>query len=324
LSSVTLLDVGHGNCAIVQDNGKVAVIDSPRGGLLLNTLEDFGIDTVSVAIISHADADHLGGILSLLTSERIKVNRIYVNPDSQKGSKLWKAFRIAVAVAETKGSCQVLTSLSSTMPGRIDLIDTTIAVVAPSAALALTGVGGTTPQEKPVTANTLSAVLRIDKGNGDGVLLAGDLDQVGLDCAIEAGADMSARVLVFPHHGGVPGTGDARAFTMKLLSAVKPEVLFFSNGRGRHDNPRPEIIEKARELSCTVACSQLSERCNSQTIQAEAYLEPIRAQGMAAGASCAGSITLNLDDGARRLAEADTRHLEFITTEVATPMCLKP
>src|SRR3546814_16358791 len=65
------------------------------------------------------------------------------------------------------------------MPGTIELGGATITVVSPSAALALTGVGGRTRDDKEVTANTLSGVLRIDVGGrGMGVLLAGDMDDI--------------------------------------------------------------------------------------------------------------------------------------------------
>lgn len=320
MSSVTLLDVGHGNCAIVKDGDKTAVIDSPTGALLLDTLEDMAIDTISVAIVSHSDKDHIAGILSLLTSDRVRVERVYVNPDGQKRTKVWEAFRIAAHYAEKKGTCEILTSLSSTTPGMIPVGDVTIAVVAPSAALALTGVGGLTPEKRPVTANTLSAVLRIEK-DGDGVLLAADMDDTSLDNAIDLGANMSAKVLVFPHHGGLPGTGDPSAFAIKLLEVVQPSAVIFSNGRGRHDNPRPEIVGSIRDKGCTIACTQLSERCHAQAVIETAHLGSIRAQGRGFGTCCAGSVTLTLDGGAARSAEDEKRHQQFVETKVATPMC---
>jgi hypothetical protein len=208
------------------------------------------------------------------------------------------------------------------MPGVIELGDGTITVVSPSAALALSGVGGKTLSAQTVTANTLSGVLRVDSGTGgNGVLLAGDMDETSLDNAIAAGAELSANVLVFPHHGGLPGNADATAFAVKLLNAVKPQSVIFSNGRGRHDNPRPEIVGPARERGCAIACTQLSERCQATTVDATDHLEPIRAHGRPAGACCAGSITLTLGPTAVRIPGADERHQSFITEQVATPMC---
>jgi len=322
MTGITLLDVGHGNCTIVHAGTATVVIDSPTGALLLGTLEDMRIDRIAAAIISHADKDHIAGIIPLLTSNSVQVDRIYVNPDSERRTKIWRAFRAAVSVAERKGSCEVVTSLSTTMPGTIKLGETAITVVSPSAALALTGVGGETTGGKVVTANTLSGVLRIDKGSGgNGVLLAGDMDEISLDDAIAAGAELSASVLVFPHHGGLPGSAEPSAFAIKLLDAVKPRSVIFSNGRGRHDNPRPEIVGPACERGCAIACTQLSERCQATTVGVTDHLEPIRAHGRPTSACCAGSITLTLGPVAVRVPGADDRHQSFITSEVATPMC---
>jgi beta-lactamase superfamily II metal-dependent hydrolase len=322
MTTVTLLDVGHGNCTIVCAGTATVVIDSPTEGLLLHTLEDMKINRIAAAIISHADKDHIAGIIPLLTSNTVQVERVYVNPDGQKRTKIWHAFRVAVAEAELKGSCEVVTSLSTTTPGIIEVGEATITVVSPSAALALTGVGGETPGGQTVTANTLSGVLRVDsRGAGNGVLLAGDMDEISLDYAIAAGAKLSANVLVFPHHGGLPGSADPTAFAMKLLDAVKPQSVIFSNARGRYDNPRPEIVGPARERGCAIACTQLSERCHANTVDAADHLEPIRAHGKHAGACCAGSVTLTLGPTAVRVPGADERHQRFITDKVATPMC---
>src|SRR3546814_6884464 len=163
MNKVVLLDVGHGNCSIVHSAEMTAVIDCPIGSLLLDTLHDMEITIVSAAFISHADKDHIAGILSLLTSDRVHVQRVYVNPDSQRRTRIWNDFRVAVAVAERNGGCEVITSLSTTMPGTIELGGATITVVSPSAALALTGVGGRTRDDKEVTANTLSGVLRSEE-----------------------------------------------------------------------------------------------------------------------------------------------------------------
>src|SRR3546814_6314692 len=98
MNKVGLLDVGHGNCSIVHYAEMTAVIDCPIGSLLLDTLHDMEITIVSAAFISHADKDHIAGILSLLTSDRVHVQRVYVNPDSQRRTRIWNDFRVAVAV----------------------------------------------------------------------------------------------------------------------------------------------------------------------------------------------------------------------------------
>lgn len=314
-----VLDVGHGNCAVVHSGDQVAVIDAPLGSLLLDTLRDFGVTRVQAAFISHADSDHLGGIVALLTSADIQVDTIYVNPDSNKRSQLWEAFRAAVHVAERGGTCVVRTSLSTTEPGTVLIGKAQVRVVSPSASLALTGVGGRTANGHAVSANSLSAALCVETVAGAGVLLAGDMDALALDDALQSDADLSADILVYPHHGGSP-RGDAAAFTGKLIEAVKPHSVLFSNGRTRHENPQRLIVDAVLDRGCAVACTQLAHACSDLDLGSE-HLEPMRAHGRQAGHSCAGSITLALSPGARRLKHPATAHRSFVATRVISPMC---
>jgi beta-lactamase superfamily II metal-dependent hydrolase len=322
MSRIVVLDVGHGNCAVVLDGTQTGVVDAPLGSLLLDTLDDLGIDTVHAAFVSHTDKDHLAGILSLLTSAHVKVEAVYVNPDAQKRSKLWRDFRAAVSVAERKGGCNVVTSLSSTTPGTIQIGETVIKVVAPSASLALTGVGGMAKDGRTITGNSLSAVLLVHRPGTAGILFAGDIDEVGLDDVLEHEADLRAEILVFPHHGGLPGSNSVVEFASKLLSRVQPNSVIFSNGRKRYDNPHPEIVEQALISGCSVACTQLSERCHGKVPEEElAHLETLRAQGRKARASCAGSMTIELEGGAHRLRDAADAHADYVASAVPTPMC---
>lgn len=322
---VILLDVGHGNCAIVRSGDAIAVIDSPTGAVLLDTLRDMKIEVVDTAIISHSDKDHIAGILSILTSDKIRVRQVFVNPDSQKNTRIWRDFLVAAAVAERKGTCTVVPCLSTTSPGRIKVGAGNISVLCPTAALALAGVGGKAPSGRRLNANSLSGVLRIDTDDSAGsILLAADLDEVGLEEALEARTSLGADILVFPHHGGRPGNTAAGAFTTKLLGAVNPRAVVFSNGRARHDNPRPEVVEEVRTQKCYIACTQLSERCQRHPVDANDYLEPLRANGRNAGLSCAGSMTLELRPNGHRSARYTEQHQKFISDWVTSPMCKPP
>jgi len=323
VSRAIVLDVGHGNCTIVESDGIVAVVDSPVGSLLLDALADLNVTHVEAAFVSHADKDHLAGVLSLLTSDRVTVGAIYVNPDAQRTSAVWEDFRRAVSVAQRKGDCVVHTTLSSTSPGSVAMGDVTIDVLCPSASLALSGVGGKSLAGGAISANTMSAVLRVASNGERGLLLAGDMDRVALEDALEHGVDLTASVLVFPHHGGLPGTGSIDEFLERLLGAVSPDAVLFSNGRQRFDNPKPEIVEQVTARNCQVACTQLSRRCYAEDAQLDsAHLEPMKSKGDGVPASCAGSMIVELDGAAKRTPAAQLAHSRFIEAHVPTPMCM--
>ena len=319
MASLIVLDVGHGNCAILSAGNAVAVVDAPIGSLLLDTLRDMKPTKVDAAFISHADKDHLAGVLALLTSNEVAVSNLYLNPDSARTSAIWRDLLAAVTVAQRNGTCVISTSLSSTTPGMVVIGDATVNVVAPSAALALRGVSGALDDGRVVSANSLSAVLRIETEGGQGVLLAGDMDEVGLDDALSHDADLAARVLVFPHHGGSPN-GNAQAFTDRLIDAVKPASVVFSNGRNRYDLPQKEIVEAVVAKGCAVACTQMSQSCSSVELP-DVHLESVRSHGKARGHTCAGSMSFDLEGGATRDALLGDGFAAFVEKTVPTPMC---
>ncbi len=53
--SISILDVGHGNGAVLVDDNGVVVIDAGPGSALLEFLRHEGIDRINVLLISHAD-----------------------------------------------------------------------------------------------------------------------------------------------------------------------------------------------------------------------------------------------------------------------------
>ncbi len=321
MSDIVLFDVAHGNCSLVRSQGSYSVIDAPLGAMLLNTLEDMGISCVDVAFISHADKDHIAGIIGLLTSTTIQLKKLYLNPDSQKKTGIWRALLAAVSVAEREGNCEVVSTLTTTTPGTVTVGDVAVHVEAPSTSFALAGSGGTDAQGRHITSNSISALLRLKHADRPGLLLAGDIDEVGLDDALRHDRDLTAQTLVFPHHGGLPTSSDAGAFVERILGAVNPSLVIFSNGREKHDNPQPEIVSQVVRIGCKVACTQLAKSCSKSPILDGGHLEPHRAHGRPTGVSCAGSITIDLADHGRRPAAIERAHQKFINDAVETPMC---
>lgn len=321
MSEFVVLDVGHGNSTIVRDNDTVAVVDAPIKTLLLDTLMDMEIDRVHCAFVSHADSDHLAGVLALLTSERVHLDHLYLNTDAPRRTKIWSDFLAAAEVAVKQRGCTIHAALNATDPGQVSIGEVTIDVVAPSAVFAARGVGGKTADERSITANSLSAVLKVSENGDAGTLLAGDLDEIGLESAMADGADLRANVLVFPHHGGSPGA-DPKSFAARLLSEVKPRSVIFSNGRNKHDNPKQEIVGATVEAGCSVFCTQLANRCCSKSLDfGREDLESLRSLGRDRGVCCAGSMTIDLAGGASRHDNHAERHSQFVADHVPSPMC---
>ena len=86
---ISIVDVGHGNCTVVESHGIVMVIDAGPGSWLLAYLRQEGIGKLASVLVSHADDDHLRGLLGLLVAETFTIGEVHLNTDSVKKTKVW-------------------------------------------------------------------------------------------------------------------------------------------------------------------------------------------------------------------------------------------
>jgi beta-lactamase superfamily II metal-dependent hydrolase len=319
----TILDVGYGNCALIVDEQAVTIADTPqRAAELRVALEEKNIERITAVLVSHGDADHIGGLMALFTNPDVAIDRVYINPDAERTSEIWSDLRTALQDARRRGEVRVTPSLTSDteLPFHSDL---SLRVLAPLPEDALGGVGGRSVQGRRQDANTLSSVIRVE-GAGHAILLAADLDSNGLEALVAEGADLRAQVLVFPHHGGRPGSGDARTFARELTELVQPEVVVFSLGRGRPDNPRPEIVAGVRDAApaAHIACTQLSRLCAlALPLAAQPHLSALPAAGLPHNC-CAGTLEIEFrPDGL--YAPQVPGHRSFVTEQVPHALCLR-
>ena len=91
-----VFDVGHGSCVFLEDGAVTTVIDCKNSTLLIEFLLSRNIRAISQVIVSHADADHVDGILALIQSDYIQLGTVFVNADASKDSEAWLDLRIAL------------------------------------------------------------------------------------------------------------------------------------------------------------------------------------------------------------------------------------
>jgi beta-lactamase superfamily II metal-dependent hydrolase len=332
LPELTIFDVGHGNCALLRDGKTVYVIDVPQSDAelvqaLASGMRDGSMKDVDAILISHSDEDHAAGAAALITDETLVVKRLYVNPDSEQDSRAWESLRVAVGDAERRrpGEFEAHTQLTTTSNPQFSLPSVKVEVLAPSPSTAMGGPGAKSLQGRRLSSNGMSAVVRVSRDKKPGVLFTGDLDRNGLEALLAAKINLRAEVLVFPHHGGLPGGANARGFAARLTAAVKPEVIVFSLRSERH-NPRPEIVEGIRERApkAHIACTQLSGQCAAKHPQvAQDYLSKKPARGQAdhsAPACCAGTLEFLLSPAGLDCPQLEG-HAAWVSENVPDRIC---
>lgn len=325
MADLTVLDVGHGNCAVLHDERGTVIVDAGQGDTLLEFLEHRGITEIDAILVSHADADHIGGVLALLSQRDIAVRSVFLNTETLRRTALWQAFRVALADARTRQTTSVRIELTTESTAQLDRGDVRLEILAPTPEVAASGASGQDLSGRSLTANAMSAVVRVVCNELPEVLLPGDLDVIGLENLLAEHPEPRARVLVFPHHGGRAGRGDTFAFAWRLCRAVQPDVVVFSIGRGKHGTPQPEVIQgvRAGAPAAHIACTQLSERCAAVLpAHPPGHVGDRPARGRAANACCVGTLEVLLGSTDTVCTPALIAHRAFVEREAQSALCL--
>jgi competence protein ComEC len=325
-STLSIVDVGHGNCAVLVDTTGTVVIDAGPGTSLLEFLEQEGIDKVDVVLISHADKDHIEGLIALVSSGKFELGVIRVNSDALKTSKLWDDLLYSLNKAHVAHALDFNTSLTIADTGTLDQGSVHIEILAPNLYIAGRGPGSKDRSRRRLTSNSISAVIRLVKAGTPIATFTGDLDDVGLENLIEDRVDCSAPILIFPHHGGKPGTADMATFARKVVDLVRPETVIFSIRRGgKFINPQPEIVTAVRERipGVRVACTQLSQHCAAAVPRdAPTHLTTKYAQGRQRNGCCGGTFVVQLGEPDPTFLPLLEQHRDFITAHAESALCL--
>lgn len=314
-ASLVVVDVGHGNCSVLREGDRVAVVDCAKRNVLLEYLEKEEIRDISTIVISHADEDHLGGLVGLLGSDQYRIGTIFINTDSIKDTRIWDDVKYTLNSKFHAGNIDVQSGVKAGPISTWNGEKTKMEIVSPSLGLQLTGAGGKLKNRR-VTTNTMSIVVRVHYDDNPIVILAGDMDQISLNDVRQNRKDITAKFLVYPHHGGhAGGATDTADFALELLKEVKPKTTLFSNGRGKFDNPQPQVIDAVKSSgTCSIACTQLSSTCSAEISKAPRNgLSSKYAAGAKLGACCAGSIEIDLSTG-EMLAPDLATHVQFVKT----------
>ena len=318
-NSLAVLDVGHGNSAVLCDQGVVVVIDTGPGSSLLEYLSERSITHINTVLLSHADQDHIGGLVGVLSSGTVTIDRVHVNTDSEKSSAVWEDLTMLL---ERAGSIKFQPALTTNDSGSFDTPRVHVKIAAPTPYLAVKGPGSVDNKGRKIGTNTISAVIRMVFNGIPIAVFPGDIDQTGLSNIIENGTPIDGRIVVFPHHGGRAGTSNMTKFAADFVNATDPEIAVFSIGRGKHNTPRADVISTLRKVKAKVriACTQLSEHCaNATSTGVNRHLVAVYSEGKSKNTCCSGTVVYLLDTD--QLMPDETAHTTFINLNAPTRLC---
>ena len=206
------LAVGQGSAALIElPNGRNLLYDAGSlnsfnvaAGAIVPAMHELGIERIDTAIISHPNIDHYCGVLDI--ADRIPIERVLISPRFERFCGAGDACGYLLEQLADRGIAVEYLKAGDRL-GNVGEAEIEVLWPPPDANLRL-------------TANDTSIVLRITYG-GRRVLLTGDIEQVAQRLLL-ANADLSADVLVVPHHGSV------NPMTEPLLQAVGADWLIQS------------------------------------------------------------------------------------------------
>lgn len=321
---VTVVDVGHGSATLFRSESEVILVDTGRGVGIVEFLRRANISHIDCVVISHADQDHVGGLIAMISTQEFTIATVVLNSDGDKTSDSWRDLAYELDDMRRRGATNVIASLRED-----DLIPTEtegleIRAVAPRHRLVQLGVGNRDASNRKITSNSMSGVLLASFNSRPIALVTGDMDALGWDHLRDIGSDLRADVLVIPHHGGWGGTKlKTIAMTLELCERVEPRHVFVSNGRGSHGTPRAEVVAAVRRAApqARIACTQVSDRCLPSLIPRPIMISRSPFSTGARGNSCcAGSIDVTLLDDSIPVVDLGD-HEAFVDQFGTTALC---
>ena len=221
---LTVLDVGQGQCILLQSDGRTYLVDCGGNGAegtaddAAETLLSQGITRLDGMILTHFDSDHCGGAANLLT--RVDADTVFL-PAAEDESGVAKSVS-----AVTDGSVY---TVSETV--ELGFSDVKLRII-PS---------------RLMNSDNESGLCVLFQTENCAILITGDRDAFGERMLLREADIPDLDVLIVGHHGSKYSTCES------LLQATKPETAIISVGENNpYGHPAQETISRLEAYGCKI------------------------------------------------------------------------
>ncbi len=222
---VHYIDVGQGDCELVECDGKYMLIDAGENGYedaVINYLRKLGVEKLDYIVASHQHSDHIGGmaeVLSEFNADKIIMPRL--TKEQTPTNSTYKDFLQAVQNSEAK-------VIEAKVGAKYTLGTSEFEILGP-----------VTNDAEDI--NNMSVVMRLEFGEKS-FLFTGDAETEEEKEILENGAYLDCDVLKAGHHGS--STSSSKDF----LSAVTPEICIISCGEdNKYGHPNESAVKRIKK-----------------------------------------------------------------------------
>ena len=278
--TVTWLDVGQGDAAVIQCGGQAMLIDGgkpEKSSYIYAWLQQHGLSYLDVIVATHVDADHIGGLSGALNYASVGTAYCPV----------------------TTGTTETFQSFVKYLAQRGKQI--TVPTAGETFALGGAQVQILGPLHRAEDSNDNSIVLKVSFG-ATSFLFTGDAERAEEQDLLNAGVNLQSTVLKVGHHGSDTST------SYPFLRAVAPQYAVISVGAGNsYGHPTEAVLSRLRDAGVTTFRTdmqgEITAVSDGQTINfstakntaaiASANAGGGNADGAAGAGTTAGSYVLN-------------------------------
>jgi competence protein ComEC len=224
---VHFINVGQGDSIYIKaPNGEDIIIDggnNSKGDDVVAYLKKQKVDDIEVMIATHPDADHIGGLDTVLSAFRVE--QVYA-PKVSHTSQTYKDFLNAVKreglkiKTAQKGVSLSLKGVSAVFVGPVKSYSTS-------------------------DTNDWSAVLKLTYGKKS-FLFTGDAEFKSESDMIKSKQNLRADVLKVGHHGAKTSTSTS------FLKVVKPTYAVISVGKNSYGHPTSEVLNRLKSYKVNI------------------------------------------------------------------------
>ena len=224
--NVRFLETDYGESIFIETpNGNRMLIDGGGGKTevadILGNLLPLSDRQIDVVLLTHADADHVGGLPEVL--RRFPVTTI-IHSGISKETNIYESWSRSIENRE---------DVHIAWQGLTLGLDQDVFVEVLSA--------GCERNSAPCSASNDTSIVTILRHGDISFLFTGDIEEDGEANLVSNHPDIRATVLKAPHHGSKTSS------TQTMLDAVRPAIVVVSPGSANHSgHPHPTVLDRLK------------------------------------------------------------------------------
>ena len=228
------IDVGQGDCILIQVNNKNLLIDSGTSdskAKVISYLKRNNITKLDFIVATHPHDDHIGGMASVINT--FKVDKFF----APQITATTQSFEEMIIALKSKGL-------------KINICKPNISLdLGPNTTCIMLSPNKTSYKDT----NNYSCTIKLSYKNST-YLFTGDTEKPSEDEILAKNYDISADVLKVGHHGSNTST------SQEFLNRISPKIAVISCGAyNSYGHPNRETLNKLEKLNCIIYRTDLDK-----------------------------------------------------------------